>query len=159
MSAAAHAPLPSGVRRGGCTGLHLWFWSCYCQGKAAIKFVGIIDGSSGGVGDGHGPFFGPTLYIHHSLSGFGSMLWFQEARKQETAFQQYLSHWGQVSGATGWEQPQLSSSSSYRVQQKKSITSRAHPHRDQGSGWPKSSKEKVDLKTVIRSQKASAKKS
>ncbi len=51
---------------------------------------------------------------------------------------------------------------SYRVPQKKSVAFQAPSQRDQGLGWhfqPKPTREKVDLRTVILSRKASAKRS
>ncbi len=59
---------------------------------------------------------------------------FQEGKKQAAAFQRFLSRRLQVSGAAGREQHQLSSSSSYKVQHKKSVASRVPPQNHQGSG-------------------------
>lgn len=50
---------------------------------------------------------------------------FQEVKKQEATFQQYLPHNSQVSGAAGRELPQLETISSHRVQKKQSVASRA----------------------------------
>lgn len=47
---------------------------------------------------------------------------FQEAKKQVAAFQKFLPRHSQVSGAAGREQPQPSTSSSHREQQKESVT-------------------------------------
>lgn len=87
---------------------------------------------------------------------------FQEAKKQVAGFHQFLPYRGSVLGAAGQKQPQPSSCSSYRVQQKKSIAFHAPPQRDQGLGrgsWPKSSREMVDLRNVILIWKTLAKKS
>ncbi|ROL45180.1 hypothetical protein DPX16_8309 [Anabarilius grahami] len=87
---------------------------------------------------------------------------FQEAKKLAVAFQKLLPHRSQVPGTAGQEQSLPSTSSSYRAQQKVSVATRAPPQKVWGSGWlsqPKPSKDKTDLRTIIISKKASAKKS
>ncbi|KAL0153385.1 hypothetical protein M9458_051304, partial [Cirrhinus mrigala] len=73
---------------------------------------------------------------------------YQEARKQAAAFQRYLQG----------EQPQLSTSSSYRDVQKLSVATRAPPSRDRDSRHSRveSSKASPDLRVVLQSRRPPA---
>ncbi|KAI2646068.1 Transposon Ty3-G Gag-Pol polyprotein [Labeo rohita] len=55
---------------------------------------------------------------------------YQEARKQAAAFQRFLPRRHPAHGAAGREQPQLSTSSSYRETQKQSVATRTPPQRE-----------------------------
>jgi len=87
---------------------------------------------------------------------------FQEEKKQAAALQKFLPLRVHVSGAAGRGQPQPTTSSSHRAQQKQSVASRAPPQQNwQGTrrSQAKSSRGKADLRTVIIARKASSKKS
>ncbi len=62
---------------------------------------------------------------------------YQEARKQAAAFQRFLPHRSIAIGASGREQPQPCTSSSYREIQRQSVGSRAPPQQDRGRQRPK----------------------
>ncbi len=81
---------------------------------------------------------------------------FQEARKQAAAFQRFLPRRSLAQGAAGREQPQPCARSSYRVAQKVSVAT-STPPRERGSRL-KTSKPKVDLRTVLLVKKSSTKK-
>ncbi|KAL0155764.1 hypothetical protein M9458_050027, partial [Cirrhinus mrigala] len=55
---------------------------------------------------------------------------YQEARKQAAAFQRFLPRRHPARGAAATEQPQPSTSSSYREAQKQSVATRTPPHRE-----------------------------
>ncbi|KAI2664009.1 Transposon Ty3-G Gag-Pol polyprotein [Labeo rohita] len=55
---------------------------------------------------------------------------YQEARKQAVAFQRFLPRRHPARGAAATEQPQPSTSSSYRETQKQSVATRTPPHRE-----------------------------
>ncbi|KAI2647899.1 Transposon Ty3-I Gag-Pol polyprotein [Labeo rohita] len=55
---------------------------------------------------------------------------YQEARKQAAAFQRFLPHRHPARGAAATEQPQPSTSSSYREAQKQSVATCTPPHRE-----------------------------
>ncbi len=87
---------------------------------------------------------------------------FQEARKQAVAFQRFLPRHSLAQGAAGREQPQPCACSSYREEQKVSVAT-CTPPRERGSQKErrsrlKTSKTKVDLRTVLLAKKSSTKK-
>ncbi len=87
---------------------------------------------------------------------------FQEARKQVAVFQQSFPRHSLAQGTAGREQPQPCAHSSYREAQKVSVVTRTPP-RERGSrkercSRSKTSKPKVDLRTVLLAKKSSTKK-
>ncbi len=86
---------------------------------------------------------------------------FQEVKKQAAAFQRFLPRLSQCV-ADRQNQPQPCMSSSHREVQKRSIATHAPPQRDRQGGrrsGSKSSREVMDLRTVIFNKKALAKRS
>ncbi|KAI2651174.1 enzymatic polyprotein [Labeo rohita] len=82
---------------------------------------------------------------------------YQEARKQVVAFQRFLPRRVLALGAAGLEQPQPSTSSSYRASQKQSVASQAAPQRDRDQRRSKSgaSKPRPDLRVMLKAKKSS----
>lgn len=85
------------------------------------------------------------------LSGT-SALWVRLIWQQIRPFQKFPPCRTNVFRAAGWEQPQLSASSSHRAQQKQSVTSHAPPQKNWEAA--RRSQVKPDLRTVIVSRKA-----
>ncbi|XDV15099.1 hypothetical protein PO909_015239 [Leuciscus waleckii] len=89
---------------------------------------------------------------------------FQETKKQSSAFQQFLPRRSKPkSSRVGQrDQPQPSSSSSYRQEQKESVASRAPPSgawQQRKRSQQKSSGQKGDLRDVLQARRASGKRS
>ncbi len=87
---------------------------------------------------------------------------YQEANKQATIFQRFLSRRSRAPGAAGREQPPPQTSSSYRETQKQSVASRAPPQRGIGQrrhSVPRTARSKSDLRAVIQARNSLAKKS
>ncbi|KAI2663175.1 Transposon Ty3-G Gag-Pol polyprotein [Labeo rohita] len=84
---------------------------------------------------------------------------YQEARKQAAAFQRFLPRRHPARGAAATEQPQPSTSSSYREAQKQSVATRTPPHREQvvKRSRSRTSQAKPDLRVVLQSKRSSTK--
>lgn len=88
---------------------------------------------------------------------------YQEAKRQSAAFQQFIPRRSKSKGAgPKTDQPQPSSSSSYRQVQKESVASRAPPQgawQQRRRSRPKPAQQKGDLRAVIQAKKALGKRS
>ncbi|KAI2661633.1 Transposon Ty3-G Gag-Pol polyprotein [Labeo rohita] len=84
---------------------------------------------------------------------------YQEARKQAAAFQRFLPRRHPARGAAATEQPQPSTSSSYREAQKQSVATRTPPHRERvvKRSRSRTSQAKPDLRVVLQSKRSSTK--